>query len=33
MPKTNQCAGGDGGIPRLLHLERTWPAAPHHERL
>lgn len=28
----NKRAGGDGGIPRLLHTKRAWPAAPHHER-
>jgi hypothetical protein len=27
-----QRAGGDGGMPLLLHSERARPAAPHQER-
>src|SRR6266446_658938 len=27
----NECDGGDGAIPLLLHSERARPAAPHHE--
>jgi len=27
----NERDGGDGGIPRLFHVDPPWPAAPHHE--